>query len=155
MTRFGMLAIGLLGLAASLSVACGDDDDVSTNSTTPTQAGTVTISAMDSLSFSPSRAEVNLGEPAHLVIDNTDSAILHDWTIEEISVEDVSVSGAEGGEHNEHGADTGEYDLHVAVDGGETGSIDFTPLEAGEYEFICTVTGHAGSGMRGTLVVSP
>ena len=47
-----------------------------------------------------------------------------------------------------------EYDLHVAVDGGASGTLEFTPTAAGEYEFTCTVTGHAEGGMMGTLTVS-
>jgi len=29
--------------------------------------------------------------------------------------------------------------------------FDFTSLEASNYEFVCTVTGHAEGGMTGTL----
>jgi uncharacterized cupredoxin-like copper-binding protein len=47
-----------------------------------------------------------------------------------------------------------DYDLHVAVEGGEEGILEFTPTKAGEFDVICTVTGHADAGMVGTLVVS-
>jgi uncharacterized cupredoxin-like copper-binding protein len=42
----------------------------------------------------------------------------------------------------------------VAIAGGESGTLEFTPMEAGEYEFMCSETGHADGGMTGTLVVT-
>ena len=46
-----------------------------------------------------------------------------------------------------------EYDLHLALESGTDGVLEFTPTEAGAYEFMCTVTGHAAAGMTGTLIV--
>ena len=48
----------------------------------------------------------------------------------------------------------GEYDLHVAADGGESSTLEFTPMEAGTYEFYCTVTRHREAGLIGTLIVT-
>ena len=36
---------------------------------------------------------------------------------------------------------------------GESDTLEVAPLEAGTYEFICEVAGHADGGMRGTLTV--
>jgi FtsP/CotA-like multicopper oxidase with cupredoxin domain len=36
---------------------------------------------------------------------------------------------------------------------GESATLEVPPLEAGRYEFVCEVAGHADAGMRGTLTV--
>lgn len=33
------------------------------------------------------------------------------------------------------------------------GKMRFTPMEAGEYEFYCSVEGHREAGMKGKLIV--
>ena len=38
--------------------------------------------------------------------------------------------------------------------GGESYTLEIASIEAGEYEFICEVTGHADGGMRGKLTVA-
>lgn len=65
---------------------------------------------------------------------------------------------AEEGEHmeetgmDEH-AEHGEYAIHALTQPGESTTIKFTALEAGEYEIFCTVQGHKDAGMIGKLVV--
>ena len=49
----------------------------------------------------------------------------------------------------------GDSAVHVAAAPGATGTVDFTPSEAGTYEFYCTIEGHKEAGMVGTLVVEP
>lgn len=49
---------------------------------------------------------------------------------------------------------TMDYNLHLALEAGATGELYFTPREAGEYVFFCSVTGHQESGMLGTLIVA-
>lgn len=36
---------------------------------------------------------------------------------------------------------------------GETATVEFTPTQAGEFEFYCSVANHRQQGMKGTLVV--
>ena len=43
--------------------------------------------------------------------------------------------------------------VHVAAATGHVGNVTFTPTEAGEYEYYCTVAGHKVSGMVGKLTV--
>lgn len=51
--------------------------------------------------------------------------------------------------------DTGEGVLATAeLHLGETATLDVPPLEAGEYGTVCTVSGHEGAGMVGTLMVA-
>ena len=53
-------------------------------------------------------------------------------------------------EHAMHGA---EYAIHTSTKPGTSTVLKFTPLEAGEYEILCTVEGHKEAGMVATLIV--
>lgn len=152
----------LLGLAAGLAVlllvaACGDDDDdggeVDSGAVgadvPPVQE--IVIVASDQLEFSPSTIRVKVGQPVRLVLDNSGAKVLHDFTIDEMHVADMHMEG--GTEHMEHEAGGHEPDIHIAAEAGETATLEFTPQEAGEYTFYCTVEGHQMAGMEGTLIV--
>lgn len=153
---FAGIAIALvLILAAALAAACNDGDD-----TPPSTAdGGLTIRMSDDLSFTPDVIRVTAGRPVTLVLDNSDSAVLHDFTVENIPVSNVSTDGAStsgghmGGGMGHMGGGGNQGGLHIAVDPGKVGTIEFTPLESGEFEVICTEPGHANAGMVATLVV--
>lgn len=152
MTRTRWLPFATLVLVLAIGIACGDDNDHAVDPTLSAHT-TLHIIASDELKFTAKTLSVRAGQPVRLVIDNGQNTVLHDWTIEHIAVEDVATDGSDDGGHGGHGADA-EYDLHVAVDAGDSGTIEFTPTKPGQYEFICTVTGHAEGGMTGTLTVS-
>ncbi len=40
------------------------------------------------------------------------------------------------------------------IDAGKTATLQVPALGAGDYEYLCTVTGHADLGMKGTLMVA-
>src|SRR3990172_6757078 len=93
------------------------------------------------------------GRRVRLTVDNCESAAVHDLTVAEMPVMDVLSSGAAGG-MGHAGMDVGaEYDLHIALDGGGVGALEFTPTQSGEFVFICTVPGHEQAGMTGKLIV--
>lgn len=102
---------------------------------------------MSALKFQPERLVVAAGKPVTVNIENKD-VVLHDWSIEKISVKDKQ-------EHGAGGHDMGKADpaVHVALDAGKKAAVQFTPTQAGNYEFTCTVPGHKEAGMRGTLTV--
>ena len=78
--------------------------------------------------FTPSEITVKKGEKVTLTFKNTGS-FPHDFTI---------------------------ADLNIAtkrINPGEEDTVEFTPEEAGEYEFICSVGNHEEQGMTGTLIV--
>ena len=109
----------------------------------------------DQVRFHPPEIAVTAGERVRLIIESDAGNGVHDVTVEDISVEDVMAEGSDATATGGHGMDTtSEYDLHVAVDGGESGTLEFTPMEAGVYEFFCAVTGHREAGMTGTLIVT-
>jgi uncharacterized cupredoxin-like copper-binding protein len=87
----------------------------------------VLIDAGD-LRFEPARVEVEAGSTVNLVLDNT-GQVFHDLSIPELDVL-----------------------LEAGV--GENASTALSVSEAGRYEFLCTVPGHAAGGMRGELVVT-
>jgi uncharacterized cupredoxin-like copper-binding protein len=149
------ISTAALVLVFAIGVACGDDDDDTGTGSEPTQttgeATELTIAASDDLKFDPSELSAKVGEPVRLLVDNSENSALHDWTIEQISVDGVTVEG--GSDAAGHDAHASDPNLHVAVDGGESATIEFTALEAGTYEFVCTVTGHAEGGMTGNLTV--
>ena len=81
---------------------------------------------MKNVSFEPSQLRIPSGQPAKLVVKNSD-LFGHTFTIDELGIDYSFLFGD-------------EKLVHLA------------PLEAGEYTYICTVPGH--QNMRGTLVVA-
>jgi len=171
----------VIAVLAALAIACGggddDDDGATTDGGGGVQEMTIATSASE-LKFSPSELTVKVGEPVRIVLDNTEGTVLHDWSIEEMHVSNVHTEG--GAEHMMDGEEmddehTDDEDmpmddeemsdedmhemgmeglaLHIAADAGTQAIIEFTPEEAGEYTFYCTVEGHRQAGMEGTLVV--
>lgn len=78
--------------------------------------------------FDPDRLEIDAGATVNLVLDNTGQAF-----------HDLAIRG---------------LDLHLEAGAGETAKGALHTPEAGRYEFLCTVRGHASAGMRGELVVT-
>lgn len=101
----------------------------STSSSTDVVEGAreVEVEAGD-LWFDPATIEATAGEPVNLRLVNTGQAF-HDLTVPAADV----VLAAESGEQ-------------------AVGAVEFA--EPGRYEFYCSVPGHAGGGMRGTIVVT-
>lgn len=134
--------IPLLLLLALLSACSG------TNETTP--ATMEIVLNANEFSFFPATLEVKAGQPVKLIFQNTD-VLEHDFSIVEIPL--AGEAEATGDDHG-HGHDASDAPkLHVVAAPGETGTLEFTPTEPGEYEFDCTVAGHKEAGMVGKLIV--
>jgi uncharacterized cupredoxin-like copper-binding protein len=108
----------------------------------------ITIKALPALRFEPDEMTVTAGERVQIVLQNEDETTRHDFTVQDMPAREVASQGAE---HNMEGM--AEQEVHVAAAPGESATLTFTPIEPGEYEFICTVDGHEAAGMTGTLVV--
>lgn len=137
-----VMAAGLLGVLALSVAACGGDDD------SDESAQEVRLTMSDQLRFEPAEVRVKAGEPVLLALDNSKASALHDFTIDDMPVMDV-----DDGKGAEHEMGESMAALHMAMDPGKKSEMRFTPMEAGEYEFYCSVTGHAQGGMKGKLIV--
>lgn len=147
-----VLAALVLG-AATAFAGCGRQSE------TPADKGgaqQIELVARSDLKFSVATLSVKAGQPVALVLKNEDTAQLHDFTIMKIPVKDVDAGNEAKGGDAHAGMDMGsmEPDLHVSVQPGKTGRLEFTPTEKGQYEFFCTVPGHKDAGMKGTLAVN-
>ena len=116
---------------------------------TPPAETQVSLEVAD-FKFTPNNLEVTAGQPVKLTVHNT-SVLDHDFSIMEIPLQGA-VEETGGMEHNMDGM-AAEPELHIAVGGGQTGTLEFIPTKPGTYDFWCTVSGHKDAGMTGTLVV--
>lgn len=139
MKRWGVVvgAVVMVGVLAGCSSGSG-----SANSTTT--AETVELKATN-MAFSTKEITVKKGAPVKVVLNNEDS-LLHDFSVDKLP---AKLKESKGDDH----AHSSGSAVHVAADAGKTGSVEFTPTEAGTYTFYCTVPGHKDSGMVGKLIV--
>jgi uncharacterized cupredoxin-like copper-binding protein len=106
----------------------------------------ITLEARD-IAFDRLTIEVAEGQPVRLIFNN-DGALEHDFNIQTIVVARVNE------ESTVHGNGSGgPVDLHVAASPGGTATLEFTPREAGTFQFYCSTAGHSEAGMIGTLIV--
>lgn len=77
--------------------------------------------------FEPNEIRVKAGEPVTIKLNSVD--MVHDFVIDELNVRTETIQG------------------------GNSGTVTFTPTEPGEYEFYCSVGNHRAKGMVGTLIV--
>lgn len=109
---------------------------------------TVKIEAQH-MKFSKTEISLKAGETVKLLLVNKDTEI-HDFTVDLIPVDVIAQTASP--EAHTH-SDEDEPDLHVAAAAGAKGWVEFTPMEPGTYTFYCSVSGHAGMGMEGRLIV--
>ena len=137
--RFHMLLAGIV--LAGLAAACS----------APPLA--LTIEATD-MAYSTLDLRAVVGKPVRLTFVNA-GALEHDFSIGTIKVGEFKY--VEGGmeTHQQHGQvpAAGAPQLHVMALPGAQAIAEFTPLQAGLYEFFCTTEGHKEAGMHGSLLV--
>jgi plastocyanin len=78
--------------------------------------------------FNPSTFTLKKGQPAEITFKNM-GAFPHNLTIADLNLKTKTIQP------------------------GEEDTIQFTPDKTGQFEFLCTVPGHADKGMKGTLTV--
>ncbi|HLD24970.1 MAG TPA: cupredoxin domain-containing protein [Patescibacteria group bacterium] len=76
----------------------------------------------------PSTLTFKKGETVKLVFKNT-GKMPHDWVVDELGIRTKTING------------------------GDTDTIEFTPQQAGTFEYNCSVGQHRAKGMKGTLTV--
>jgi len=95
-------------------------------------AQSVTVKGTDQMRFEPNTLTVRANAPVSLTVDDSGTVLEHDFTIDDIGGQKVSVKAQPNGK----------------------ASGQFTPTAAGTYPFYCAEPGHREAGMVGTLTVS-
>jgi uncharacterized cupredoxin-like copper-binding protein len=134
--QFGAL---ILGAALTVTSACGvttvsSGQGASVAVSAPASAaGTqqVTMTVGNSMHFAPATLAIRAGQPVELTLRNS-GGLPHDFTLAEGASRPVKIEAL----------------------GGQTGRGTFTIDTPGTYEFVCSVSGHAAAGMRGSITVS-
>ena len=103
--------------------------------------------------FDPDVIEVRLGQRVRLTLLNDGNAE-HDVEIAGLLADHIQFEGGGAG-HEAPGGGHHDAELVAAhAMPGTTASVMFTPLEAGEFEFVCTLPGHKEAGMAGKIIVT-
>ena len=138
----------LLLLGAVMLVACGGEAEP-----TPLPTAELELVATD-IAFDQNSFEVLVGQPVKITLQN-DGVLEHDFSIMEIPHTGEVMAEEMHEEESEHDMSNMEMDpeVHVAPGPGGSQSVEFTPSQAGEYEFFCTVEGHKDAGIVDTLLV--
>jgi len=139
---FATLASTLLLLAGACSSSSGPAGPTATPAS-PSD-GQITIVSSE-WGYGPEAIVLQLGQEVRLTFEN-EGAILHNFKVDDLEIEvieEISSGGFSG--------DEGE--LFVGADSDDVGLLRFVPLEAGEYEFYCTIANHRQLGMEGRLTV--
>ena len=146
MKNFTLLLLLILG--AFVLVACGGEAE-------PTAIPTAELELLATdIAFDKDRFEVMIGQPVKVTLQN-DGVLEHDFSIMEIPHSGEVMAEEMHDEESDHDMSNMEMDpeVHVAAAPGGHHSVEFTPSQAGEYEYFCTVEGHKEAGMAGTLIV--
>jgi uncharacterized cupredoxin-like copper-binding protein len=126
MTRH--IGLGALLLGAVALAACGGAGGGA--SKPAGGAATITMRGTDQMRFEPANITARANTPTTLTLDDSGTALVHDWTIDNL-----------GGQR-----------VHLEVQPNNRGSVQFT-APAGTYPFYCAQPGHREAGMTGTLTV--
>jgi uncharacterized cupredoxin-like copper-binding protein len=136
--------IALTAALAALAAACGGGGGAPPATPVAPAGGALTVRAFE-WGFEPESIALRRGERVEVLFQN-DGRILHDLLIEELDA-----SGVESRSSGPFDSDGDE--LFVGAGGGGEGTLAFTPEEAGEFVFYCTISGHRQLGMEGRIVV--
>jgi len=121
---FGTVAVVCLAVVLSIAALIAAADDSSTS--TGAGGGTVHVS-LSEFAIEPGSVTVGTGGTVHVSNDGT-------------AVHNLAIAGT----------DLMTPDLAA----GETGELDVSSLDAGSYELLCLIPGHADAGMTATLEIT-
>jgi uncharacterized cupredoxin-like copper-binding protein len=91
--------------------------------------GKVTLTALDTMKFTPANITVKAGQPVQLTLENK-GKVVHDVLV-----------------------DAAGQPVAIAVQPGDQGTASFTITQPGTYGFYCAQAGHREAGMKGTITV--
>lgn len=127
----GPLVLGALALAA-----CGGQQASQANKGAggaPGDGGQVTVRSLDAMRFEPANVTARVNTPVRLTLDNSSSALAHDWVVDDVG---------------------GGRKVQVRAEPRQRQTGEFTATAAGSYQIYCAEPGHKESGMVGTLSVN-
>jgi uncharacterized cupredoxin-like copper-binding protein len=144
-----LLVAAVIGAAACGDAGdTGDTGDSGTTAVPPLESARTIELEMHDIAYMPTEITARRGELIRLVLQNR-GALTHDFTVHEVPLEGLRTEGGlvAGG----HAGHTRESAIHLALEAGTRGEIEFRATEGGEYEFYCDEPGHRDAGMRGVL----
>ncbi len=138
-----LLTLVLAVLALAALSACGKaSGDASATAPGP-QVLEITLTE---LQFTPATIKVKKNTPVELRLKSAGTAE-HDFVLQGMPAKDIENATA-GHNHGGPGTIAG----HVYP--GQSVTVKFTPTQAGEWRFFCSVTGHRQAGMQGLITVN-
>lgn len=138
-----LLSLVLAALAVLALSACGGKASGDTASSTGPQVVEMTLTE---LQFTPAAIKLKKNVLVELRLKNAGTAE-HDFVLQGMPAKDIENATA-GHNHGGPGTIAG----HVYP--GQTVTVKFTPTQAGEWRFFCSVTGHRQAGMQGLITVN-
>lgn len=130
----------LIAIVLLIGAACGGSEPAEPAGPQPVS---FTFQGSDDFQFTPPAATVQAGAQVTVTLENT-GVLEHSWVLLSNRTDPAEATESSG----LGGATTG------IIAGGETTSVTFAaPSAAGEYTFVCAVSGHVDGGMVGTLTV--
>jgi len=163
------LAVVLL-IALGASAACGGSSDepsggmdpnmdmdtpmdtpMANNTPMATEEAEVVIDLKaQQLRYVPDTLEIPAGKIVMIRFENLDAGVEHDFQVDGLEVEVMSMSGGMPAEGQESMSGLA---AHTRT-GGETATITFRTEQTGTFDMYCTIAGHREAGMEGKVTVS-
>ncbi|GAB6875439.1 cupredoxin domain-containing protein [Thermaerobacter litoralis] len=123
-----LVLVALMLVALPVLAACGGGGGGGNEGNGDQAAGNKITVTAQSLSFDKTEINLKKGQTYTIELVNNDS-VQHDLVSEQL-------------------------DLEIPLtDPGKSNSVEFTPQQTGDFEFICTVPGHSAT-MKGTIHVT-
>lgn len=124
----------------------------------PAPAQTITLVGTE-FKFDPNQLTVKAGQRVRIVFQNK-GTVDHELEVEDLKADNVVLDLSQAGnipadQKSEVMDDAADGKVHPYAAAGGTATIDFTPTEAGTFDFACNLPGHKEQGMVGTMVVQP
>ncbi len=125
------LQLAMLIAATVALVACSGGGAQGASKPGAGGAAEVTVKSTDQMRFTPMNITVRANTPVRISLDNTGSALIHDFVIDNA-----------GGR---------PFKVEAQPNGRASGELT---VPAGTYQFYCAQPGHREAGMIGTLTAS-
>ena len=112
-------------------------------------ARTVEVTALDTMTFEPSKINVSTGETLTFVVTNSGQAV-HEFTLGDAAMQqqhaDEMAQIADGMAHNDPNS--------IRLQPGETKQLTWRFGDTGTLEYACHEPGHYQAGMRGPIAIT-